>query len=144
MQQLKKAYQLGRVAIGAASFVVPAVAGRGFGVELDAGGQVIMRLFGVRDAILGVGQILGEQHGAARGWYEAAAVVDAADAVVFAVGGATGVLPRRSAMVGAAVALSGALAGLWFARAEDGAAAVDDVDEELAELARSVDLVGTD
>jgi hypothetical protein len=144
MRQVKRAYQLGRVAIGSAAFVVPSLAGRGFGVELDPGGQVIMRLFGVRDAILGVGQILGEKHGAARGWYEAAAVVDAADAVVLAVGAATGVLPRRTAAVGAVVALSAAVAGLVFARAADGDAAVDALDDEFAELTRTSDLVASD
>lgn len=120
-----------RVGVGLASFLAPGFAGKLLGADLDSGGRLVMRMFGSRDAIIGVGQILGERHGTARGWYEAAMVVDGLDAAALFTAAARGDVKRPLAALWGLVALSGVYFGYVAART---GSAGDDLEAELAEL----------
>ncbi|MFN8104155.1 MAG: hypothetical protein U0U69_06810 [Acidimicrobiia bacterium] len=120
-----------RVGVGLASFLAPGFAGKLLGADLDSGGRLVMRMFGSRDAIIGVGQILGERHGTARGWYEAAMVVDGLDAAALFAAAARGDVKRPLAALWGLVALSGVYFGYVAART---GSAGDDLEAELAEL----------
>lgn len=120
-----------RVAVGVAAFVAPGLAGRVLGADLDSGGRLVMRMFGGRDAIIGVGQILGERHGNARGWYEAAMVVDGLDAAALCVAAVRGDVKRPLAALWGLAALSGVYSGYLAARS---GGVSDDLEAELAEL----------
>ncbi|MDP9022491.1 MAG: hypothetical protein M3N57_07315 [Actinomycetota bacterium] len=72
-----------RVAIGAGLLLAPRLAA-GPWIGADAarpGTKTMTRAAGARDLAIGVGTLLARRHGrSARGWLEAAALVDAADA----------------------------------------------------------------
>ncbi|MCE7883962.1 MAG: hypothetical protein DYH08_08915 [Actinobacteria bacterium ATB1] len=135
-EQLKTAYQFSRIAIGAAAFLAPGVFGKiAFGGEGGGrGSAVLSRMAGIRDIALGLGQVLGERHGSARGFYEGAALADIGDMFAFGIGVLTGDISKPKAVVGMAVAGSGAALGILYARARDTG---DDLDAELAELTRT-------
>ncbi len=88
-RQRARALGLARVALGAALFVAPATAGRAWvgrrralGAEDAVLSQLAVRGLGARDVVIGVGILaaLGRD-GAVRGWLEAGAAADAADAL---------------------------------------------------------------
>ncbi|MBX7158726.1 MAG: hypothetical protein K1X95_00375 [Acidimicrobiia bacterium] len=120
-----------RIGVGVASFLAPSIAGKILGADLDPGGRLAMRLFGSRDAIIGAGQILAGRHGNARGWYEAAMVVDGLDAVALFAAAARGEIKKPLGVLWGGFALSGLLFGFLAARSAD---AGDDLEAELAEL----------
>lgn len=130
-EQQKMAYSWGRVGIGAAALLAPGIVGRLMGLDLDRGAQVAMRAFGSRDAVVGLGQVLGERHGTARGWYEAAAAVDVLDAVVLAAAAARGDVSRVPGVLTAVLATVAAVTGILAARS---GGLTDSLDAELAEL----------
>jgi hypothetical protein len=73
----------GRIAIGVASLLVPALVGRTItGRDGSEGGtRLFARMVGARDLGLGLGLLLALDRGApVRGWLEASAVVDGIDA----------------------------------------------------------------
>lgn len=133
--QLKTAYQVSRLAIGCAALATPGLSGRVALGGTGTGPEVLLaRMAGVRDIALGLGQILGERHGSARGFYEAAALADLGDVVAFGLAGAQGRISRPKAVIGVVLAAGGAALGIWFARSRDTS---DDLDAELAELTRT-------
>lgn len=131
----RKGFKIGlsaaRIGVGIASLLAPGVAGKILGADLDSGGRLAMRLFGSRDAMLGVGQVLAERHGSARGWYEAAMVVDGLDAIALFAAAARGDVNKPLGALWGGFALSGLVFGFLASRATD---ADDDLEAELAEL----------
>ncbi|WP_051223854.1 hypothetical protein [Conexibacter woesei] len=97
---------IARLAIGGSAFATPGLAGRAFGLDLEANPQApyLARLFGVRDAALGVG-ILTSEGDARRQWVLIGLGCDAADAVAGLAGARAGYLPKVTAalVTGAAV-----------------------------------------
>jgi hypothetical protein len=84
-RQLAEAIAIGRIAIGIAALVAPAVpmrpwVGRDFAWQPRA--KLLSRSLGARDLALGVGVMLALRHKApVRGWVEGAALADAGDAL---------------------------------------------------------------
>src|SRR4051812_3068647 len=110
----------GRVAIGAASLLAPALVGRTMTrrARPTAGTRLFARMVGARDLGLGLGLLIALNRGApVRGWLEASALVDGIDA-------AACVLARdqiRTSVFPGAVGLAaaGALLSAWLARQLD-------------------------
>src|SRR4051795_9402569 len=109
-----------RIAIGAAAFAAPRLTGRAFG--LDAAGNpqspYLARLFGARDAALGIG-LLTSSGAARRQWVMIAAGCDAADALAGIAGGRAGYLSKTSTVLVTAAAVGGLVAGIAALR-QDG------------------------
>lgn len=101
-----------RVAVGAASWTTPRLAGKLFGLDAKANPQspYLARLFGVRDVMLAWGAMgsEGESH---RQWLIAGMVCDVADAVAGVVAGRRGYLPKRASVMVSATALAAAALG---------------------------------
>jgi RNA polymerase sigma factor (sigma-70 family) len=96
----------GRIAIGAASILVPGLAGR-IWIGRDArrpAVKVLARAFGARDLALGLGVVIALDRGApVRGWLEASALADLVDlAATLLAGSAIPEQARRSVAVVAA------------------------------------------
>lgn len=107
---------LARVAIGVVATVAPAAASRfQFGSAPPAQAMTV-RMLGARDLGLGLGALLAARHDstALRGWADAGALADAADAAAFLRSGRrAGVRVRR---ITALVAASSAACSAWAAR----------------------------
>ncbi len=121
----------GRVAIGLGLLVAPATIGRiWIGRDADRRSvQVLVRAFGARDVVLGAGALLAMRHGRGlRGWVEAGAVADAADAL--ATLAARDELPDLGSATTVVLAGSAAVTGAWAARAigHDAPPATDETD----------------
>jgi hypothetical protein len=101
-----------RLAIGAASWVTPRVAGKMFGLDAAANPQspYLARLFGIRDAALAWGALSSEGD-TQRQWLIAGLACDAADAVAGIAGGRGGYLPKFTSVLVSATALSAAALG---------------------------------
>jgi hypothetical protein len=100
-----------RFVIGGSSWVAPRTAGRVFGLDVDANPQApyLGRLFGVRDAVLGVG-LLSTRGDARRLWWQVGIACDVADLAAGLLAGRARELPRgATAMVSAAAATAAAL-----------------------------------
>jgi hypothetical protein len=132
--QLKQGYQFSRIGFGVAALVAPGVVGKIFGVEVSGSTALVTRMLGGRDIALGLGQVLGERHNAARGFYEGAALADACDAVAMGIAVSKGDIGRFQAAVGIGLAAGAAVLGILFARTGGGD---QDLDAELAELTRT-------
>ncbi len=107
----------GRLAVGAAALFAtrPALRALGFG-ETDASGRALARVLGARDLALGALTVASrEDRGALRDVTLAAATLDAADAVAFALAMREPAL-RRAGLGGALSAAIAAGAGFWAAR----------------------------
>jgi uncharacterized protein DUF4267 len=107
----------GRLAVGAGAFFAtkPALQALGFG-ETDAAGRALARVLGARDLAIGALTIASrEDRAALRAVTLAAATLDAADTVAFALALRDPHL-RRAAVGGAISAGAAAAAGLWAAR----------------------------
>lgn len=101
-----------RVAVGGVAFAAPRAAGRAFGLAPDDNPQApyLARLFGARDAALGLGALT--SHGdAQRHWVMVAAGCDAADAVAGLIGARAGYLSKPTAALVTAAALGGIALG---------------------------------
>ena len=98
---------IARLVVGGSAFATPRLAGRAFGLDAVANPQspYLARLFGVRDAALGVG-ILTSQGDARRQWLMIGAGCDAADALAGIAGGRAGYLPKATSALVTAAALS--------------------------------------
>lgn len=96
-----------RLAIGGAAFAAPGLAGKAFGLDVAGNPQApyLARLFGVRDAALGIG-ILTSQGEARRQWVTIGLGCDAADAVAGIAGGRAGYLPKLTTALVTGAALS--------------------------------------
>ncbi len=93
-----------RVAAGVTSWVAPNFSGKLFGLEPDANPQAayLVRLFGVRDAVIGIGALRAKRK-AQTNWIELGIVCDTADLAAALVGGGKGYLPpATTAMLGGA------------------------------------------
>jgi Domain of unknown function (DUF4267) len=101
-----------RLAVGGSAFATPRLAGRAFGLDVEANPQApyLARLFGVRDAALGIG-ILTSQGQARRQWLMIGVGCDAADALAGLAGGRAGYLPKATAAVVTATAVSAIVMG---------------------------------
>jgi hypothetical protein len=110
----------GRIAVGAAFLLAPGLAGRTW-VGADAArpsAKLLSRAFGARDLALGLGVVIAIDRGApVRGWLEASALSDGADAVATLLGGATVPPLLRPGVLALGVG-SAAVAG-WLAKRVD-------------------------
>jgi hypothetical protein len=113
------AYAYMRILLGCSGLVAPAPVGRLFGIGDSPTAKLASRHIAARDLVTGVGMVLGRRHGAARGWYEAAAVTDLIDASIAVAAGVTGALPRRRAAQVVVLAGGSAVTGFVLARAVD-------------------------
>ena len=92
-----------RLAVGVTSWAAPNFSGKLFGLQPEANPQApyLGRLFGVRDAVLGVGALRAKKK-AQDDWIELGIVCDAADTVAAFLGGGKGYLsPTTTAMLAA-------------------------------------------
>lgn len=101
-----------RVAVGAASWGTPRVAGKLFGLDATANPQspYLARLFGVRDIAFAWGTLSSEGD-AQRQWLIAGIACDLADALAGIAGGRGGYLPRLSSVLVTGTALGAAALG---------------------------------
>ena len=95
-----------RLAIGAASWTAPRVAGSLFGLDAGANPQspYLARLFGARDIALGWGALSSEGE-TRRQWLLAGLACDLADALAGVAGGRGGYLPKSTSVLVSATAL---------------------------------------
>jgi hypothetical protein len=109
-----------RLAVGGSAFFTPRLAGRAFGLDVEANPQApyLARLFGVRDAALGIG-ILTSKGEARRQWLAIGVACDAADALAGVAAGREGYLPKATAAVVTATALSAIVMGSLALREAD-------------------------
>jgi hypothetical protein len=101
-----------RLAVGAASWGAPRVAGKLFGLDAAANPQspYLARLFGIRDIALAWGTLSSEGE-TQRQWLVAGLACDLADAAAGIAGGRGGYLPRVTSALVSATALSAAVLG---------------------------------
>ena len=101
-----------RLVVGAAAYLTPRLAGRGFMLDPDANPQspYLARLFGIRDVALAYGstQAGGE---ARRTWLVAGLMCDAADTVSALAGGRAGYLTRTQTVLLALPAIAATAIG---------------------------------
>ncbi len=109
----------GRIAFGVVAAAAPSLVTRIMtGTKKPKGEAVFVRMFGARDAALGLGSVIAIDHGTpVRGWLEATAMADLADAV-------TAVLERDSltpnAFIGTVgIATASALLNVFLSRRLD-------------------------
>jgi hypothetical protein len=107
-----RALTTGRLIIGLGSWLTPRISGRMFGLDVPGNEQApyLARLFGVRDAMLGIGlsQSPREQQ---RQWLQVGLACDVADAVAAIAGGKRGYLSAPVALYLGTAALSAAALG---------------------------------
>lgn len=101
-----------RVAVGVASWSVPRVAGKLFGLDAGANPQspYLARLFGARDVALAWG-VLATEGDVQRQWLLAGLACDAADVLTGYAGGRAGYLPKVTSALVTATALSAVALG---------------------------------
>jgi hypothetical protein len=101
-----------RLAIGAASWGAPRMAGKLFGLDAGANPQspYLARLFGIRDIALAWGALSSEGD-TQRQWLIAGLACDLADAAAGVAGGRGGYLPRVTSVLVSGTALSAAVLG---------------------------------
>lgn len=110
-----------RIAIGLGAFVAPRFGARLFGLQPERNPALpyALRLFAVRDAALGAG-LLGADPRDRDRWLGLGLVSDASDAVASTLAGRSGALPRRSALLTCAAALTAVGLGVLARRPEEG------------------------
>lgn len=119
MTPLAQAFAFGRIALGAGALVAPAPVSRAFGLGEGPTARLAGRYLGGRDLATGVGMVLADRHGSARGWFEAAALIDFIDAGATLLAAKRGAMPvGRAALVVLLAAGSGSVA-MYLARTED-------------------------
>ena len=108
---------IARLAIGGSAFATPRLAGRLFGLDAEANPQTpyLARLFGARDAALGIG-ILTSEGDARRQWVMIGVGCDAADALAGLAGGRAGYLPKATSALVTATALGAIVMGVLALR----------------------------
>jgi hypothetical protein len=109
-----------RFIVGGGTWLAPRTAGRIFGLDVDANPQAsyVGRLFGVRDAILGVG-LAATSGDARRLWWRVGVACDLADVVAGVLGRRSGDLPARSAAMLTGTAIAAASLGAAALAADD-------------------------
>ncbi len=116
---LADAYAYGRVALGVTALVAPGPLGRGFGIGAGPQARLAARHIGARDLVAGLGMVLGRRHGRARGWYEAAAMIDVLDLAIVAWAARRRAMAPGRAVAVMALAGASAAAGMVLARQVD-------------------------
>jgi hypothetical protein len=119
-REIAVAQARGRIAVGAAFLLAPGLAGRTWvgGDAARPSAKLLARAFGARDLALGLGIVIAIDRGApVRGWLEASALADGADAVATLLGADT-VPPRLRPGILALGAGSAAVAS-WLAKRVD-------------------------
>jgi hypothetical protein len=108
-----------RIAVGAASWLMPRPAGRLFGLNAKENPQApyLARLFGVRDIALAYGALSSEGE-VQRQWLTAGLACDVADSLAGVAGGRRGYLPKISSILVTATAISAAALGAIALRGE--------------------------
>jgi hypothetical protein len=101
-----------RLAVGGGSWLAPKVAGGAFGLDAEANPQspYLARLFGVRDAALGVG-LLTTTGEARKQWLKIGIACDAADLVAGVAGGRAGYLSKTATALVSVAALTAIATG---------------------------------
>jgi hypothetical protein len=111
---------LGRIVIGVLSWLMPNLINRIFGINPKANPNAAFatRLFGSRDAVLGVAQM--QMTGPSRrlAW-QLGIAVDAADAVAAGLAARNGSLPKPMALAAAGIAISAVGLGVVALQAEE-------------------------
>jgi hypothetical protein len=100
------------MAVGVASWTMPRLAGKLFGLDAEANPQspYLARLFGARDLALAWG-VLGAEGNARRQWLAAGIACDAADVLAGIAGGRGGYLPKVTSVLVSGTALSAVALG---------------------------------
>jgi hypothetical protein len=101
-----------RIAVGAASWTTPRIAGKLFGLDAGANPQspYLARLFGARDAALAWG-VSATEGDARRQWLMAGLACDAADVLAGIAGGCGGYLPKATSVLVTGTAVSAVVLG---------------------------------
>jgi len=109
-----------RFLIGGGSWIAPRTSGRVFGLDVDANPQApyLGRLFGVRDAVLGVG-LVASSGDARRLWWRVGLACDVADAIAAVLAGRARELPPASTAMLTGTALAAAALGAAALVADD-------------------------
>jgi hypothetical protein len=123
-QQIVKQLAGMRLAVGAGSWLTPRVSGKLFGLDASDNPQApyIARLFGVRDAALGIGA-LSSSGEAQQQWLTLGLACDVADTAAGIFGGRGGYLGKTSAVLVTGAAIAAAAMGAAALRAPAGAGA---------------------
>src|ERR1700712_2634343 len=102
-----------RVVLGVSAFAAPRLAGQAFRIDADANPQApyLARLFGARDAALGIG-VLTSSGDAQRRWLRIGTGCDVADALAGIAAGRAGYLPKPAAVLVTAAAVGGIVLGV--------------------------------
>src|SRR5947208_2755960 len=97
----KDAVAIGRIAVGASTWLAPNLAGRLFGLDPEGNPQLpyVGRLFGARDVALGAGALRSSRR-SREAWLTAALACDVADVAAGVIAGVRGQLPVSSAARG--------------------------------------------
>lgn len=103
-----------RVALGLTALAAPRIVSRAFGISGDIEAA---RYLGGRDLVTGLGILLGHRRGRARGWLEAAAIVDALDTVVTLTAASRGRMAVGRALGVATIAAGSAVSAALLAQA---------------------------
>jgi hypothetical protein len=109
------AIAIGRIAVGAGTWLTPNLAGRLFGLDPDGNPQLpyVGRLFGARDVALGAGTLRSPRKQKDL-WVTAALACDVADMAAGVLAGARGQLPASSAALVSTTAAAFAVAGAFL------------------------------
>lgn len=101
-----------RILIGLASWIAPGLAGKLFGLDVEANPQApyLARLFGARDVALAWG-VLSSEGEARRQWLLAGLACDVADAAAGIAGGRSGYLPKLTSALVSGTAVSAVALG---------------------------------
>jgi hypothetical protein len=110
---------ISRIALGIAALLAPGLVGRAFGIGDAPGTRTAARYLGGRDLAIGLGMLLGRRRGQARGWFEAAALVDAIDTAASVRAISAGVMTRAHGTLVVALTSSSALTSAAIARVVD-------------------------
>jgi hypothetical protein len=105
-----------RIVLGLVGLAAPGVVARAFGLVDSPSMRVAARHLAGRDLVGGLGIVMAARHDRARGWLEAAALVDGIDAAVAVVAGRQGAMPRGRARLVTLVAGGSAVTALALAR----------------------------
>jgi hypothetical protein len=119
-REIAMAQARGRMAVGAAFFFAPGLAGRTW-VGADgarASSKLLSRAFGIRDLALGLGVVIAIDRGApVRGWLEASALSDAGDFCASLLGREA--VPGISRLGVLALGAGSAATAAWLSRTVD-------------------------
>lgn len=112
---LARGFALSRIALGVTALAAPRTVSKAFGLGDGPATVLAGRYLGCRDLVSGLGIVLSERHGSARGWYEAAAMIDIGDTAITLAAARRGHLSWTHAALVSVLAASSAAVGLALA-----------------------------